>query len=42
MLIEQKDKFNKTSFAGSEASNKYSNEKPNKYSTEKSNSIRNG
>jgi hypothetical protein len=38
MLIEQKDKFNKTSFAGSEASNKYSNEKPNKYSTEKSNS----
>jgi hypothetical protein len=38
MLIEQKDKFNKPSFAGSEASNKYSNEKPNKYSTEKSNS----
>ena len=38
MLIEQKDKFNKPSFVGSEASNKYSNEKPNKYSTEKSNS----
>jgi hypothetical protein len=36
-LIEQKDKFNKPSFAGPEASNKYSNEKPNKYSTDKSN-----
>jgi hypothetical protein len=35
--VEQKDKFNKPSFAGPEASNRYSNEKPNKYSTNKSN-----
>jgi hypothetical protein len=36
-LIELKDKFNRPSFAGPEASNRYSNEKPNKYSTDKSN-----
>jgi hypothetical protein len=36
-LLEQKDKFNKPSFAGPEASNKYSIAKPNKYSTDKSN-----
>jgi len=36
-LLEQKDKFNKPSFAGPEVSNKYSNEKRNKYSTDKSN-----
>jgi hypothetical protein len=36
-LIELKDKFNRSLFAGPEAAHIYSNEKPNKYSTNKYN-----